>query len=131
MVVFSGDFRQILSVITRGSQENIVHTIINSLYFWEFVSDGLLGDSLDGELDIEISMDMIVLDFEQTFDELIDFDRTLLTPTLDVVDKIISQLLSIVLGDEKVYLSLDNFCVKKDNIKSHMKFFLSRSIKCS
>jgi len=35
VVVFGGDFRQILSVIPRGSMSNIVHATINSSYLWD------------------------------------------------------------------------------------------------
>ncbi|RYQ96745.1 hypothetical protein Ahy_B08g092614 [Arachis hypogaea] len=65
------------------------------------VGDEILGDSLDVESEIKISMDMTFSDFDQAFDELIDFvfsdlvhsylssnyfnDRTILAPTLDIL----------------------------------------------
>ncbi|RYQ93023.1 hypothetical protein Ahy_B09g099279 isoform A [Arachis hypogaea] len=45
-----------------------------------------------------------------------------MTPTLDIVDKINSQLLSIISGDEKVYLSSNNLRVEEGNMKNHLKF---------
>ena len=35
VIVFGGDFRQILSVIPRGSRSDIVNTTINSSYLWD------------------------------------------------------------------------------------------------
>ncbi|XP_058772569.1 uncharacterized protein LOC131646573 [Vicia villosa] len=35
VIVFGGDFRQILSVIPRGSRSDIVHATINSSYIWD------------------------------------------------------------------------------------------------
>jgi len=34
VVVFGGDFRQILPVIPRGTRSNIVHATINASYLW-------------------------------------------------------------------------------------------------
>jgi len=36
VVVFSGDFRQILPVIPKGPRPEVVHATINSSYFWRF-----------------------------------------------------------------------------------------------
>jgi ATP-dependent DNA helicase PIF1 len=35
VVVFGGDFRQVLLVIPNGSRQDIVHASINSSYLWE------------------------------------------------------------------------------------------------
>lgn len=35
VVVFGGDFRQILPVIPRGDRSDIVHTSINASYIWD------------------------------------------------------------------------------------------------
>jgi len=35
VVVFGGDFRQILPVIPRESRSDIVHATINSSYLWD------------------------------------------------------------------------------------------------
>ena len=35
VIVFGGDFRQILLVIPRGSRSNIVHSTINASYIWD------------------------------------------------------------------------------------------------
>lgn len=36
VVVFRGDFRQILSRIPRGGLSDIVHSTINASYFWDY-----------------------------------------------------------------------------------------------
>lgn len=36
VVVFGGDFRQILPVIPKGSRQDIVYSAINSSYLWDF-----------------------------------------------------------------------------------------------
>ncbi|XP_071727747.1 uncharacterized protein [Rutidosis leptorrhynchoides] len=38
IVVFSGDFRQILPVIQKGKREDIVDASLNSSYFWDYVT---------------------------------------------------------------------------------------------
>jgi len=35
VVVFGGDFRQILPVIPRGNRSDIIHASINSSYIWD------------------------------------------------------------------------------------------------
>ncbi|XP_058747147.1 uncharacterized protein LOC131620148 [Vicia villosa] len=37
VIVFGGDFRQILPVVPRGSRSDIVHSAINASYIWNFV----------------------------------------------------------------------------------------------
>lgn len=34
IVIFRGDFRKILPLIAKGSRQDIVNAIINSLYLW-------------------------------------------------------------------------------------------------
>jgi len=35
VIVFCGDFRQILPVVPRGTRSNIVHASINASYIWD------------------------------------------------------------------------------------------------
>jgi len=37
VIVFGGDFRQILPVIPRGNRSDIVHATINASYIWDHV----------------------------------------------------------------------------------------------
>lgn len=35
IIVFGGDFRQILPVVHRGTKSDIIHSTINALYIWD------------------------------------------------------------------------------------------------
>lgn len=35
-MIFGGDFRQSLSVISKGTTQEVVHSMINSSYLWNF-----------------------------------------------------------------------------------------------
>ncbi|KAK9665851.1 hypothetical protein RND81_14G140700 [Saponaria officinalis] len=87
VVVFGGDFRQILPVIPKGSRQDIVYASINSSNLWnscknmrlqvgstnsnvdeisEFskwilsIGDGLAGEPNDGEVDLELLDDIVI-----------------------------------------------------------------------
>ncbi|XP_021992205.1 uncharacterized protein LOC110889021 [Helianthus annuus] len=90
VILFGGDFRQILSVIPKGTRTIIVNASLNSSYkvlkltenmrlrvgcqeadlkeikeFGEWIlklGDGLLGEENDGEIDIEIPDDLLIHD---------------------------------------------------------------------
>jgi len=36
VVIFGGDFKQILPVVPKGTRQDILHATINSLYLWSF-----------------------------------------------------------------------------------------------
>ena len=36
VVIFGGDFRQILPVIPNGTKENIINVTINNSYLWQY-----------------------------------------------------------------------------------------------
>jgi len=36
VVIFGGDLRQSLSVISKGTRQEVVHSMINSSYLWNF-----------------------------------------------------------------------------------------------
>ncbi|XP_071713195.1 uncharacterized protein [Rutidosis leptorrhynchoides] len=38
VIVFGGDFRQVLSVVTHGKREDIVNATLNSSYLWDYVT---------------------------------------------------------------------------------------------
>ncbi|XP_057417333.1 uncharacterized protein LOC130711645 [Lotus japonicus] len=88
------------------------------------IGDGNLGDYNDGECDLDIPHDLMVLfkddvvssivystypDIQRKFfDEEYFIDKAILAPTLDIVDSVNQFVLSIVPGKEKVYLSSDS-----------------------
>ncbi|XP_021996239.1 uncharacterized protein LOC110893438 [Helianthus annuus] len=106
IVLFGGDFRQILPVIPKGTRSMIVNSSLNSSYIWqdcqllklienmrlkmgtkpsnfnetkEFaewiikLGDGLLGGPNDGEVEIEIPDDLLILDAVNPISSLIAF----------------------------------------------------------
>ncbi|XP_071707930.1 uncharacterized protein [Rutidosis leptorrhynchoides] len=38
VIVFGGDFRQVLKVVTHGKREDIVNATLNSSYLWDYVT---------------------------------------------------------------------------------------------
>ncbi|XP_052118965.1 uncharacterized protein LOC127748455 [Arachis duranensis] len=151
VIVLGRDFRQILPVIPRESRQDIVHSTMNSSYFWKFcqvlkltknmrlsigttasdqdeterfgewllkVGDGVIGDNMDGESEICLSGDIVIPSLDQSFDELVHFSyqnilenmsskdffkaRTILAPTLDIVEEINNHLMAIIPGGKKI-----------------------------
>ncbi|XP_072060369.1 uncharacterized protein [Arachis hypogaea] len=156
VVVLGGDFRQILPVILQGSRQDMVHSTVNSSYLWKFcqvlkltknmrlslgttasdqdeteqfgerllkVGDGLIGDNMDGESEICLSRD---IDFFKA--------RTILAPTLDIVEEVNNYLMAIIHGGEKLYLISDSICMDEGNMESQLDLYgseLLNSINCS
>ncbi|KAK9740538.1 hypothetical protein RND81_03G042900 [Saponaria officinalis] len=139
LVVFGGDFRQILPVIPKGSRQDIVYATINSSYLWNFckvlrltknmrlrVRDGVLGGPNDGEASIEIPDDILIKEatnpvaaiventypllLEHLWDEKYFQDRAILTPTHEIIKMIDDYILNSIPGEEKVYLTADSIC---------------------
>ncbi|XP_021991785.1 ATP-dependent DNA helicase pif1-like [Helianthus annuus] len=139
VMVFGGDFRQILPVVPNGSRRDIVNASITSPYIWstcketKAFADGLLdlgegkiGDSDDCEVVIDIPEDLLIKCSEDPMSDLIDFvypsllqlykdkdyfaERAILAPTNEVVQEINEKLLALFPGDEVEYLSSDSIC---------------------
>ncbi|XP_074301616.1 uncharacterized protein LOC141633018 [Silene latifolia] len=131
VMVFGGDFRQIIPVIPKGSREEIVHSAINASYLWRFfktlkLGDGLLGEPDDGDATTEIPNDILIQEGdnpiaaigESTYPLVVnqiwngDYfqERAILAPTHEIVEMINDYILRLVPGDEKVYLSSDSIC---------------------
>ncbi|XP_076948110.1 uncharacterized protein LOC143620292 [Bidens hawaiensis] len=110
VVVFGGDFRQILPVVTNGQ--------------------GTVGGPNDGKSVIDIPDDLLILnsldpigdlirfvypDILDRFNELTYFqDRALLAPLNEVVQEINERMLALFLGDEVQYLSSDSLVESED-----------------
>ncbi|XP_015932782.1 uncharacterized protein LOC107459082 [Arachis duranensis] len=114
------------------------------------VSDDLIGDNIDGETEICLPEDIVIPSSDQTFDESVHFSypnilenmssndffkaRTILVPTLDIVEKVNNHLMAIILGGEKLYLSSDLICMDKGNMENQLDLYgpeLLNSINCS
>uniref|UniRef100_A0A0R0JAQ0 ATP-dependent DNA helicase n=1 Tax=Glycine max TaxID=3847 RepID=A0A0R0JAQ0_SOYBN len=123
VIVFGGNFRQILPVVPRGNRSDIVYATLNSSYIWNHC-DGKLAEPNDGYGEITIPDEFLIKDFqdpiqaivEATYQDLLhnysndDFlqKRDVLASTKDVVDKINDYVLSLISGEEKEYCSADS-----------------------
>ncbi|XP_021980197.1 ATP-dependent DNA helicase pif1-like [Helianthus annuus] len=146
VILFGGDFRQILPVIPKGTRTMIVNASLNSSYIWRHckvlkLTENMrlrvgcqeadlkeikefgewilkLGDGLLGEEnDGEI-------DIEIPDDLLIhDQQRAILAPTNEVVDSINKELLESLPGEEKVYFSSDSLCQSEEESELNMALF--------
>ncbi|GJV77693.1 ATP-dependent DNA helicase PIF1 [Tanacetum coccineum] len=139
VVVFGGDFRQILPVIPKGSRHDIVNASLNSSYLWDHcrvlkltvnmrLQVGSLNSDLDeikefGEWILKIgngteSTDPVgsIISFvypnvvQKLSDHTYFQDKAILAPTHEVVDVINDRVLSMIPEDETVYLSSDSIC---------------------
>ena len=95
------------------------------------VGDGVIGDNTDGEFEISLAIDILIPDSNTALDELINFaypnivdniasmeyfkERTILAPILDIVHEVNNYLMSMILGDEKIYLSSDSLWMEEGN----------------
>ncbi|XP_015944645.1 uncharacterized protein LOC107469782 [Arachis duranensis] len=114
------------------------------------VGDGLIGDNMDGESEICLPGDIVIPSSDQAFDELVHFSypnilenmsskdffkaRTILAPTLDIVEEVNNHLMAIIPGGEKLYLSSDSICMDEGNMESQLDLYgpeLLNSINCS
>ncbi|XP_015932488.1 uncharacterized protein LOC107458796 [Arachis duranensis] len=177
IVVLGGDFRQILPVIPRGSQEEIVHSCINASNLWqscqvlqltenmrlsrgsrdihcvqlkEFatwllqVGDGLIRDNADGESVIRIPNDLLLNVEYPCLHDLVLFvypdillysssvdyfkGRSILAPTLDVVNEVNNHVMSLIPGNERVYLSSDTLISEDGHLESELYTMSTESL---
>ncbi|XP_035845741.1 uncharacterized protein LOC118492075 [Helianthus annuus] len=124
VIVFGGDFRQILPVVPGGSRQQIKTTIFAN---WLLdIGEGNVGGMNDGDANLQIPEDLLIKHSSDPISELIEFvypsliyhfneqnyfhQRAILAPTNDVVQEIYDRLLSVFPGVEKEYLSSDSIC---------------------
>ncbi|XP_035837083.1 uncharacterized protein LOC110892468 [Helianthus annuus] len=131
VIIFGGDFRQILPVVPNGGRQEIVNASLCSSYLWsKYLGEGNVGGPNDGEATIEIPRDLLITDPSDPIGSLIDFvypsilenidahnyfsDRAILAPKNEVVHEINDRLLAMFPGEEKEYLSSDSLCPSED-----------------
>ncbi|KAF1881998.1 hypothetical protein Lal_00038642, partial [Lupinus albus] len=133
VVVFGGDFQQILRVVPRGCRLDIVHVTINSSYLWHQckiltlskntlnIGDGKLSEPNDGCVEVDIPQELLILDYDNPIDAIVCStypnlqqhykdeeylqSKAILASTIEIVDQINDYVLSIIPGEEKEYLS--------------------------
>ncbi|XP_010445056.1 PREDICTED: ATP-dependent DNA helicase PIF1-like [Camelina sativa] len=157
VIIFCGDFRQILHVIVGAGREQIVNSSLNSSYLWnqckvlrltrnmrllqkitpneareieEFskwildVGEGRLNEPNDGVVDIDIPEELLITEVNSPIESIINAvygnslhtpkdssyfqSRAILFPTNDDVNTINDHMISILEGEESVYLSSDS-----------------------
>ncbi|KAL7131766.1 hypothetical protein ABFS83_12G026400 [Erythranthe nasuta] len=114
------------------------------------VGNGDVGEDNDGEASIKIPDDMLIGDSEDPFRDLLEFvypdllsnmydrdyfqGRAILAPTNECIESVNDHLMSILPGEEKVYLSSDSMCrdehTTEDNAEIYSTEFLN-TIRCS
>ncbi|KAH1162828.1 hypothetical protein GYH30_001368 [Glycine max] len=166
VMVFGGDFRQILPVIPKGSRSDIVNATINSSYLWNHchvltllknmrlegnidatdreetsafaqwildIGDGIVGQQNDSHGSIEIPKDLLITEyddplyaiFNSTFPNLshhrnnIEYfqSTTILASTNETVQQVNDYILSLILGEQMEYLSVD-YVDKSETLES-------------
>ncbi|XP_019161035.1 PREDICTED: uncharacterized protein LOC109157638 [Ipomoea nil] len=131
IIVFGGDFRQIIPVVPKGTRQDIVGASINSSYLWRSC-DGVVGNSTDGEADITIPDNLLLKCDDDPIAAIVDstfslFRRgigdlsylknsVILAPTLDVVDSINQYMNDHDRAEGMTYLSCDSICKSDSNV---------------
>ncbi|XP_074296908.1 uncharacterized protein LOC141627568 [Silene latifolia] len=122
VVVFGGDFRQTLPVVSKGSRADVVAASLCSSYLWSFCTRC----ENDGEVDLELPADLLIQDVTNPIKTLVDVtypdllaqlwnpeylqQRTILAPTHEIVESVNEYVLSLIKKDERIYLSSDEVC---------------------
>ncbi|XP_076914709.1 uncharacterized protein LOC143573795 [Bidens hawaiensis] len=118
VVVFGGDFRQILHCLeinknlrlTMGWPSSDIEETKLFVKWLLDIGEGNVGDPNDGVATIDIPDDLLIKDYVDPLSKLFDFDRAILAPTNEIVDEINDSLLKFFPGDEVEYLSSDTIC---------------------
>ena len=98
------------------------------------VGDGKLAEPNDGETEIEIPNEFLITEFDNPLEAIVNStypsllhnfkdpqflkERAILAPTLDIVQKINEYMLSLIPGEEKIYLSSDSACRANSQIEA-------------
>ncbi|XP_010496603.1 PREDICTED: uncharacterized protein LOC104773656, partial [Camelina sativa] len=118
VIVFGGDFRQVLPVINGAGREEIVFAALNSSYIWEHVKPN------DGVAEIDIPQEFLITQGNDPIETIIESvygssfmneedptffqGRAILCPTNEDVNSVNERMLSMLNGDERIYLSSDS-----------------------
>ncbi|KAF7811911.1 ATP-dependent DNA helicase PIF1-like [Senna tora] len=131
-VMFGGDFRQILPIIPKGSRQDIVLSSLNSSSIWESckvftLTKNMRLDTLNDEKSkITIHDNILISSYQDPIEAIVvntypsffenynnhDYscDSAILTPTLDDVASVNNYMLSLLPGQERIYLNSERIC---------------------
>ncbi|XP_074277082.1 uncharacterized protein LOC141600736 [Silene latifolia] len=119
VVVFGGDFRQTLPVVSKGSRADVVAASLCSSYLWSFCK--VLRLTKNMRLQVGSSTDNVeeLRKFSEWLLEIGDAQlwnpeylqqRAILAPTHEIVESVNEYVLSLIEKDERIYLSSDEVC---------------------
>ncbi|XP_010451894.1 PREDICTED: uncharacterized protein LOC104734087 [Camelina sativa] len=127
VVVFGGDFRQVLPVINGAGRVEIVMSALNASYLWDHsVGDGRISEPNDGEAIIDIPEEFLITEADNPIkaisleiygnlallgdvnDPKFFQSRAILAPTNEDVNTINQYLLEKLDSEERIYLSADS-----------------------
>ncbi|XP_024007971.1 ATP-dependent DNA helicase PIF1-like [Eutrema salsugineum] len=105
VVVFGGDFRQVLPVITGGGREDITRASLCSSYLWDEYIDASVAEEIKSFSEWILRVGD---GFEEQNDPNFFQESAILCPTNDDVCAINDYMMSALRGEERVYLSSDS-----------------------
>ncbi|KAF8080430.1 hypothetical protein N665_0945s0006 [Sinapis alba] len=103
VVVFGGDFRQVLHVINGAERAEIILASLNSSYLWEYCKVIKLTNNMQllvGDLITEEALEL-----EQFSNWILKVGEAILCPTNEDVNIINEYMLDMLDGEEKIYIS--------------------------
>ncbi|XP_058751149.1 uncharacterized protein LOC131624180 [Vicia villosa] len=149
IVVFGGDFRQILLVVPRGTRSDIVHSTINASYILgtlQDVGDGKISKPNDGYAEITIPPKFLLKDFVDPIEKIVtstypnllenftnpEFlqSRAILASTIEIVDEINDYITNLLPGDEKEFLSSDTIDRSEANENEAFEHLTQEFLSC-
>ncbi|KAL5124162.1 ATP-dependent DNA helicase PIF1 [Glycine soja] len=136
VMVFGGDFRQILPVIPRGSRSDIILRLTKNMQatdqeetvaFAQWIidiGDGIIGDENDGYATIQIPQELLVIEYNDPIHSIISSTfpdlshhhndreyfqtRAILASTNETVQQVNDYMLTMIPGEQMEYLSSDS-----------------------
>ncbi|XP_012829133.1 PREDICTED: ATP-dependent DNA helicase PIF1-like [Erythranthe guttata] len=141
VVVFRGDFRQILPVVLKASRQDIVHATINSSSLWNFcrvmkLTKNMRLQSCSSPSNVDERPTGIRLPglLSNIYDPDYFQGRAILAPTNECVEFVNDHLMSLLPGEEKVYLSSDSIFRDEQTMEDNAEIYLTEfinTIRCS
>ncbi|XP_021975345.1 ATP-dependent DNA helicase PIF1-like [Helianthus annuus] len=144
VIVFGGDFRQILPVIPNGSRQEIIIGDAQIAKWLLDIGEGKVGGDNDGVATLQIPSDLLITDCLDPIESLIQFvypsvlerymdrdyfsERAILTPKNEVVHEINDRLLELFPGEPTEYLSSDSICQTEQVIDSFQQELYSPDV---